>query len=90
MIDAARQIAEGRRSVALVAGAENGRSQGQAQRQGVELAQSEAPGAPDRALAEDKPIFHDAELARGMNSASDVFALIGSALRFARGESAVG
>jgi acetyl-CoA C-acetyltransferase len=85
--DAARQIQAGRRGVVLVTGAEIGRSAGQAQRQGVALRETEAPGAPDRKVAEDKAIFHEAELARGMNSASDVFAVIESAVRFARGES---
>ena len=37
-------------------------------------------------LAEDKAIFHEAEIARGMNSAGDVFAIIESAIRAARGE----
>lgn len=87
VIDAAREIQAGRLDVVLVVGAENGRTQGQAQRQGIALAETEAPGAPDRKVADDKAIFHDAELARGMNSASDVFAIIDSALRFARGES---
>ena len=87
MIDAAREIAAGRRRVALIAGAEIGRSAGQAQRLGIALAESETPGAPDRKVDADKAIFHDAELARGMNSASDVFAVIDSAIRFARGES---
>jgi acetyl-CoA C-acetyltransferase len=86
VIDAAREIQAGRRRVVLVAGAENGRSVVQARRQGIELRESEAPGSPDRMLAQDKAIFHDAELARGMNSASDVFAVIDSAIRFARGE----
>ena len=86
VIDAARQIQAGRRGIVLVTGAENGRSAGQAQRLGVELHPTEAPGVPDRKLAEDKPIFHEAELARGMNSASDVFAVIESAIRFARRE----
>lgn len=86
VLDAARAIRAGRCAVALVAGAENGRSAGQAQRLGLALPASEAPGAPDRKVAEDQPIFHDAELARGMNSASDVFAIVDSALRFARGE----
>jgi len=87
VIDAAREIRAGRRSVALVVGAETGRSAGQAQKAGVELDVTEAPGAPDRALAEDKAIFHDAELARGFNSASAIFAVIDSAIRFANGES---
>jgi acetyl-CoA C-acetyltransferase len=86
VIDAAREIQAGRRDVVLVVGAENGRSQGQAQRQGVALGETEAPGSPDRKIAEDKAIFHDAELARGMNSASDVFAIIESAIRAAKGE----
>ena len=86
VIDAAREIQAGRRDVVLVTGAENGRSQGQAQRKGVALRETEAPGSPDRRIAADKPIFHEAELARGMNSASDVFAIIESALRFAKGE----
>jgi acetyl-CoA C-acetyltransferase len=86
VIDAAREIQAGRRRVVLVAGAENGRSAGQAQRLGVALRESEAPGAPDRKVAEDKAIFHEAELARGMNSASDVFAVIESAIRFERRE----
>jgi acetyl-CoA C-acetyltransferase len=87
VIDAARQIQSGSCGVALVFGAENGRSAAQALRQGLELRESEAPGRPDRRLAPDEAIFHDAELARGMNSASDVFAVIESAIRFARGES---
>jgi acetyl-CoA C-acetyltransferase len=87
VFDAAREIQAGRRDVVLIAGAENGRSAGQAQRLGVALDETEAPGAPDRKVDADKAIFHEAELARGMNSASDVFAVIESAIRFANGES---
>jgi acetyl-CoA C-acetyltransferase len=87
VIDAARAIAAGRTQIALVTGAENGRTQRQAQRAGVTLRESEAPGEPDRKVDSDKAIFHDAELARGMNSASDIFALIDSAIRASRGES---
>jgi len=87
VIEAARGVQEGRRGVALVTGAENGRSAGRAQRQGIQLTESEAPGTPDRMLADDKAIFHEAELARGMNSAGDIYAVIDSAIRFARGES---
>ncbi len=86
VIDAAREIQAGRREIVLVTAAETGRSQGQAQRQGVELRETEAPGTPDRMVAADKAIFHEAELARGMNSASDIFAIIESAIRFAKGE----
>jgi len=86
VIEAACEIQAGRRDVVLVTGSENGRSQGQAQRLGVELRETEAPGHPDRMIAEVKAIFHDAEIARGMNSASDIFAIIESAIRFANGE----
>lgn len=86
VIEAAREIQAGRRGIVLVTGAENGRSQAQARRQGIALRETETPGQPDRQIAEDKPLFHEAELARGMNSASDVFAVIESAIRFARGE----
>jgi acetyl-CoA C-acetyltransferase len=86
VIDGAREIQAGRRRVVLVTGAENGRSSGQAQRQGFALRETDTPGNPDRKVAEDKAIFHEAELARGMNSASDVFAVIDSAIRFARHE----
>jgi acetyl-CoA C-acetyltransferase len=87
VIDAARAIQAGKRDVILVTGAENGRSLGQAQRQGIELQQTPVSGAPDRLVADDKPIFHPAELARGMNSASDMYSVFDSAIRFGRGES---
>jgi len=87
VIDAARAVADGRCEVALVVGAEVGRSSGLAARAGTQIATTEVPGAPDRILGIDKPLFHEAELARAINSASDVFAIIGSALRHARGES---
>lgn len=86
VIEAAREIQAGRCGVALVVGAENGRSQGQAQRQGFVLAETDAPGPADRSIDTDKAIFHEAELARGMNSASDIFAVVDSAIRHARGE----
>jgi len=86
VIDAARAIHQGRRGIVMITGAENGRSTGQAQRQGIELESTEVPGLPERDLAENKPLFHEAEIARGMNSASDIYATIESAIRFARGE----
>ncbi len=87
VFDAACAIASGKNGIALITGAENGRTAGLAQRQGVEIHHTDLPGEPDRMVAEDKPIFHEAELARGFNSAGDVFAVIESAVRFAEGES---
>jgi len=86
VIDAARAIQDARQRVVLVVGAETGRSAGQAQRLGVQLVETEAPGEPDRTIDENRAIFHEAELARGMNSASDVFAIIESAIRAHDGE----
>jgi len=86
VIDAAKAIQSQRHDVVLICGAENGRTQGQAQRQGIELRPTEVPGTPDRLVAEDKPIFHPAELARGMNSASDMYSVFDSAIRHARNE----
>ena len=85
--DAAREIADGRRDVVLIAGAENGRSSAMARRQGVRLPYSEAPGRPDRLLGEEKEMAHPAERARGIKRATDMYAVFESAIRYARGES---
>jgi len=87
VIDAARSIQSGYNGVVLITGSENGRSQVQAERQGIELRATEVPGTPNRMIAEDKPIIHEAEFARGMTSASNMYAVIESAIRFARKES---
>jgi acetyl-CoA C-acetyltransferase len=86
VIDAARKIQAAHRGIFLITGSENGHSQLQALRQGVELRATELPGAPNRMLAEDKAWVHEAELARGLDSPGNIYAIIESAIRFARGE----
>ncbi len=86
VIDAALKIQAGHQGVFLITGAENGRSQGQAQSKGVELRSTEVIGAPDRMLAEEKEILHEAELARGMILPGNMYAVIESAIRFAKRE----
>jgi acetyl-CoA C-acetyltransferase len=84
--DAARAIQAGRRDVVLVTGGENGRSSALARRQGLRLPFTECPGEPDRMLAEEKPMAHAAELARGIKRAVDVYPVFETAIRHARGE----
>ncbi len=86
VFDAARLIQESQRKIVLITGSENGRSLMQAERKGLELHVTEAPGDPDRMLGGDKSMTHDAELARGITSASNMYAIMESAIRFARGE----
>ena len=84
--DACRQIAAGQCKVALIAGAENGRSHVMAKRAGIKLDLTKAPGEPDRMIAEEKHMWHPAELARGIQQATEHFSLVESAIRHARGE----
>lgn len=85
--DAAREIQKGREDIVLVTGAENGRSWSLASRSGVELATTDAPGEPDRMLAEEQVMVHPAELARDIRRPTQVYAMFESAIRNARGES---
>jgi len=87
VIDAARRIRSSQCKVVLIAGAENGRSRMQAERRGFELGLTEVPGEPSRKLGDDKPMVHEAERARGVVTASVMYAIIESTIRFARGES---
>jgi len=86
VIDAARRIQAKQLGVVLITGAENGRSKQQALLRGIDLVETEAPGNPDRMLAEDKKMVHEAEFARGIVSASNMYAVIESAIRSSRGE----
>lgn len=86
VIEAARNIRAEKGDVILIVGSENGRSRMQAERLGVELHYTEVPGTPTRMIAADKEIIHEAELARGIDSASYMYAIIESAIRYARGE----
>ena len=83
----ARDIIENRRDVALLVGAEHGRSLSRAQKQGIELAYSEAPGQPDFQTAPDMAMVHEAELARRTVQPVVMYPIFENAIRHARGES---
>ncbi len=82
----AREIAEGTRQIAVLTGAEHGRSQSRARKQGVELAYSAAPGEPDFQVGPEVPMVHEAEQARGIVRPITVYPIFENALRYARGE----
>jgi acetyl-CoA C-acetyltransferase len=81
-----RDIAAGELDVALIAAAECGQAQARARRAGARLLWSEAPGAPDELLGEDAPMSHPAELARGVRLATQMYAMLETALRASLGE----
>jgi acetyl-CoA C-acetyltransferase len=83
----ARDIAENRRDIAVLVGAEHGRSQSRAQKQGIQLAYSEAPGQPDFQTTPDMPMVHEAEIARGTVQPVVMYPIFENAIRHARGES---
>ena len=83
----AREIALGHRDVAVLAGAEHGRSLSRANKQGVRLGYSEASGQPDFQTAPDLPMVHEAEIARRVVQPVIMYAIFENAIRYARGES---
>jgi acetyl-CoA C-acetyltransferase len=83
----ARDIQAGKRDVALLTGAEHGRSLARAQRLGIRLEYSPAPGTPDVAVAPDLPMVHPAEIARRIFLPVAMYPIFENAIRHARGES---
>ncbi len=80
-------IQRGELEVAVITGAEIGRSAARARKNGVHLAFSEAPGTPDLAIAPDEPMSHEAETARDIKRAIQIYPIFENAIRYARGES---
>jgi len=80
-------IQRGELEVAVITGAEVGNSSAKARKKGVELACSEAPGSPDLAIAPEEPMSHQAEIARGIVRAIQIYPIFENAIRHARGES---
>jgi len=85
--DAAREIQAGRKHIILLTGGENGRTSVMAQRRGIALEYTEAPGTYDRMLGHNAPLAHPAEIARGIQRPSEMYAVFENAIRHARGES---
>jgi acetyl-CoA C-acetyltransferase len=80
---AARDIAEGRADVVLVAGGEARHRSQRAKQLGVEAPLTPAPGAPDEVLRPHAEILSPLELAVGLASPVSQYAVIENALRFA-------
>jgi len=83
----AREISENRRDIVLLTGAEHGRSQSRAQKRGIRLEYSEAPGQPDFQVGPDMPMVHEAEMARKTVQPVVMYPIFENAIRYARGES---
>ena len=74
--------------LAIITGAENGKSAGKARRAGIALAETPAPGTYDRVIgAEQQPEHHEFERARGIMRAIQIYPMYDNAIRQARGES---
>lgn len=82
----ARDIVEGSRDIALLVGAEHGRSLSRAKKQGTPFEYSRAPGKPDFQTTPDVPMFHEAELARRVVQPVILYPVFENAIRHARGE----
>jgi acetyl-CoA C-acetyltransferase len=82
----AKEIAAGQRDIAVLTGAEHGRSQSRARKQDVALHYTDAPGEPDFQVGPDLPMVHEAELARKVVRPITMYPIFENALRYARGE----
>ena len=83
---AARRIASGESEIALLTGAETGRTQQRARKLGKTLGYSAAPGAAQQRVAEERPMNGPAELARGIVRPIQLYPIFESALRRQAGE----
>jgi acetyl-CoA C-acetyltransferase len=84
---AAQRIARGECEIALLTGAETGRTQQRARRLGVSPSYTAAPGTYDQRVAEERPMNGPAELARGISRPIQLYPIFESALRHRAGES---
>jgi len=83
----AREILAGDLDIAILTGAECGRTQARARKAGMRPTWSEAPGTPDEQIGQDAPMAHDVEKALGIVRPIQVYPIFENALRYARGES---
>jgi acetyl-CoA C-acetyltransferase len=81
------ELQRGALDVAIVTGAECGRTWARLSKQGKPTGWSEAPGTPDEIIGEDLVMWHDAEVARGIRMPIQMYPLFDVALRAALGES---
>ncbi len=80
-------IQRGALDVAIVTGAECGRTWARLSKRGRPTGWSEAPGTPDAIIGDDLVLWHDAEVARGIRMPIQIYPLFDVALRAALGES---
>jgi len=83
-------VQRGALDVALLTGAECGRTWAQLSKRGRLTGWSAAPGTPDETIGEDLVLSHEAELARGIRQPIQMYPIFEIALRAARGESVEG
>jgi acetyl-CoA C-acetyltransferase len=82
----ALEILDGKKSLVLLTGAENGNSMAKARKAGFKLSYRELPGTYDRLLGKDESMAGEAELARGIRRATEVYPIFENAIRYQRGE----
>ena len=82
----AREIHAGERDVAVLTGAEIGRSLSRARKQDIRLPFSDAPGSPDLQVGTELDMVHEAEIARKLVQPIAMYPIFENAIRYARGE----
>ncbi len=80
-------IQSGALDIAIVTGAECGRTRERIRRAGRQFDWQDAPGTPDLQLGEEVAMAHEAELARGIRDPIQIYPIFDNALRYERGES---
>ncbi len=80
-------IQRGALDVAIVTGAECGRTWARLSKRGRGTGWSEAPGTPDEIIGDDLVLWHSAEIGRGIRMPIQMYPLFEVALRAALGES---
>ncbi|MBV1906989.1 MAG: acetyl-CoA acetyltransferase [Pseudomonadales bacterium] len=82
----ALDIQQGKQSLIVITGAENGYSQAKAKKAGIDLHQTETPGEYSRMLAQNVAMSSKGETMRGLRSPILVYPIFENALRYQRGE----
>jgi acetyl-CoA C-acetyltransferase len=80
-------IQSGALDVAVVTGAECGRTWARLSKQGKATGWSDAPGTPDEIIGDELEMWHPAEVARGIRMPIQIYPIFDVALRAALGES---
>ncbi len=83
----AREILAGDLDVAILTGAECGRTWARGRRLDKRPTWSEIGGTPDEVIGHDLPMVHDAEIARDIKRPIQMYPIFENALRHSRGES---